>query len=75
MALVFYVDVSLVVKLLYYCELRNSVLDRHCEGEARSNPGCTALFLDCFAEPVQSDSEVLAMTIASFVIHRMLIAL
>ena len=29
---------------------------------------CTALFLDCFAEPVQSDSEVL-VTIAGFVIH------
>ena len=36
----------------------------------RSNPCCTALFLDCFAEPVQSDSEVLAMTLVSFVIHR-----
>ncbi len=30
-----------------------------------------ALFLDCFAEPVQSDSEVLAMTIVSFVIHNL----
>ena len=54
-------------------ELRNPNLDCHCEGEARSNPGCMALFLDCFAEPVQSDSEVLAMTeqtqSASFIIH------
>ena len=63
---------TLAAVYLLHCELRNPNLDCHCwEGEARSNPGCMALFLDCFAEPVQSDSEVLAMTIVSFVIHNL----
>ena len=39
---------SFKMMFISYFELQNPSLCRHCEGGARSNPGHTALFLDCF---------------------------